>query len=743
MRAAERLASVGLAARRRGDVVTIPEHQDDDGTGEQASAGDTRNALVAEVVAGLVVQAGEITGGIHQHHPMPRKVVTPRQLPPAPAGFVGRVDELTALTEAFEQATSTGHTVLISALAGTGGIGKTWLALHWGHQHQDQFQDGQLFVDLRGFSPAGEPMPVADAVRGFLVALGIDPAHIPANLDDQIKLYRSLVADKQMLIVLDNAAHTDQVTPLLPGGSTCTVLVTSRRTLTSLISRHGAHHLRLDTFTTHDARELLTARLGCHRVSAEPDAVAELVDFCRGFALALGLIAGYAHTQPDIPLADLATDLRNLGLRALNDDDPAASVYTVLSWSQCALTAQQRKVFGLLGMSPGADIGLPAAARLFGLPEGQAHAVLVALVETSLLERKPGSRYVMHDLIRAYAATTAEQELPAELTTVALRRLLDFYAHTAYDAARVVNPFRESVPLGQPSPGASPLKVPNIQVAMGWFDAEYPMLLAAQRGAAIRGWHDIVWQLAWALSVFQRSRRLYSDSLYVWLAALDAATQLSNSNMLVIAHRDLGTAYSDRENCEARRHLQQALALAREHGDLHQQAQVHLSIACAYDIWNDYRRALEYAVEAHALYEGLDLPVWEANALNHVGRILCRLGDFDTARARCEAALAQLQCHGDMYGVADTLENLGEIAQRTNHHRKAIGYYQRAAELFRPSGDTTACARVLDDLGDSHAALGEHEQARTAWQEAEDLYTQQGYEAHAARVRQQLNALPQ
>ncbi|QUQ68294.1 SARP family transcriptional regulator [Kutzneria sp. CA-103260] len=718
------------------------EYDGDDVEG-RPSAGEIHNTLTAGIVTGSV-QAGVISGGVHYHYPLPRKAPTPRQLPPASSGFVGRVDELAALTATLNHAAGAAGTVLIFVLAGAGGIGKTWLALHWAHQHLDRFPDGQLFVDLQAFSPAGEPMSVADTVRGFLISLGVTPSHIPVELEDQIRLYRSFVASKRMLIVLDNAAGADQITPLLPGGSTCTVIVTSRRTLPTLITRHGASQLRLATLTPQDARELLTARLGLHRITAETEAVDELIDFCRGFALALGLIAGRAYTQPDVPLADFVSDLRHLGLRALDNDDPAANVYTVLSWSLRALTAQQRKVFGLLGIAPGSDIGLPAAARLSDQSDVQAHAVLMALTEASLLDRKPGNRYVMHDLIRGYAATTADQELPGELRKVALRRLLDFYAHTAHSAARILNPYRESVPLRAPAPGANPQLVQNIQTAIDWFDTEHTTLLAAQRGSVTHGWHDVVWQIAWSLNEFHGRRGLSRDRLRVWLTALDSAAHLSNVHMLIIAHRDLGVAYSARErHNEARRHLHEALALTQKYGDFHQQAQVHRALAVASATQSDFHQALEHADQAHALYGNLNLPVWEANALNYMGWCSSQLGDYKTARSHCQAALAQLQHHHDRYGEAIALETLDDIARNTDCHRDAINYDQRAATLFRTLGDARRCASVLDDLGFSYFKVGEHSQARTAWQEAEKLYRRQGRDASAIRVRQNIDGFTQ
>ncbi|MBE8520472.1 TIR domain-containing protein [Amycolatopsis sp. H6(2020)] len=257
----------------------------------------------------------------------------PLQLPAPPRWFSGRGSELARLDEALTAEPDEGPSVsraaaavVISAIGGAGGIGKTWLALEWAHQHAEQFPDGQLFVDLYGFSPTEEPMAPGVAVRGFLDALGVDPGRIPTDLDAQAALYRSLVAGKRMLIVLDNAATTEQVVPLLPGSPTCTVLITSRTRLASLMDRHSARHLQLDVLTHDEARALLAARLGADRVAAEPGAVDELVALCGGYPLALSITARHAATRPDVPLTEIAAELRELGLEMLDHDTDGRAI---------------------------------------------------------------------------------------------------------------------------------------------------------------------------------------------------------------------------------------------------------------------------------------------------------------------------------------------------------------------------------------------------------------------------------
>ncbi|QFZ24419.1 ATP-binding protein [Saccharothrix syringae] len=661
----------------------------------------------------------------------------PRQLPGAPASFVGREEYLADLDHALTSAAGTA--VVISALGGAGGIGKTWLALHWAHRHADRFPDGQLFVDLRGYSPDGQPLDPAVAVRGFLDALGVDPGRLPADLDAQAALYRSLVAGRRMLVVLDNAATADQVVPLLPGSPTCAVLVTGRTSLTSLIDRHGARHVRLDILPREEGRALLVERLGEHGVAAEPEATDELVELCGRFPLALAITARHAFRHPRIPLAEVAAELRDLGLDMLDDDDPAASLPAVLSWSLRRLTDTERTVFGLLGIAPGPDTTLPAVVSLADLPPARARRALSALEEASLLERRPRGRYAMHDLVRAYAATTA---LPDGVREAALARVMDFHLHTAHNADHLVYPHRPLLQPDPPSPGVHPHPLPDAAAATAWLQAEHATLLATQRVAVDLGRHHVVWHLAQALNSFQIRRGHRRDALTTWRAALNAAAHLPDPAMRSRAHRFLGYACSlSGSHEEAVGHLDQALDLAARHRDTAEQAQIHKMLAFTRGLQEDHRRALDHARHALDLHRALGQPVREADALNTVGWHAARLGEFDTARDHCHAALVLYRRHHDPSGEAQTLGNLGYVAHKTGRYRRALDYYGQSVDLLRRAGDTYYEALAHDWTGQAHTALGQHDQARKAWREALELYREQGRDTDAARVRQQLDDL--
>ncbi|WP_228122201.1 AfsR/SARP family transcriptional regulator [Saccharothrix syringae] len=657
--------------------------------------------------------------------------VVPRQLPAPPGPFTGRVAELARLDEA-----RTAGTVLISAIGGAGGIGKTWLALAWAHRHADEFPDGQLFVDLRGFSPDGRPVPPEAALSGFLTALGTAPDRVPAALEDRSALFRSLVADRRVLVVLDNAATADQVVPLLPGNPACAALVTGRTRLASLIDRHGARHLNLDVLSPDEARALLAARLGDRRVAAEPDAADELIALCGRYPLALSITARQAHTRPAVPLAELAAELRDLGLEALDHD---TGLPAVLSWSLRDLTGEQRTAFALLGIAPGPDIGLPAATALTGRSPTWTRAVLRVLEDVSLVERRPGNRYAMHDLVRAYAATLAP---PEPQRRAALERVVDFYLHTALAADRLLDPHASPIRPDPPAPGVHPHPLPDQAAALAWLDAEHAHLLAAQHTAAAGHRHRVVWQLARALIDFHQRTGRFHDELVVWRAALDAAEHLPDPATRIRAHRNLGSAHARLgRHEEATTHLHRSLDLAERHHATTDQAATHYDLALAWGARGDDRRALDHARRAVELYRQVDRPVWEAVALNATGWYAARLGDHDTAREHCRAALALNREHHHPDGEADTLDSLGWIDHRTGRHREAVGHYHRALDLYRTLGNTYMAANTLDGLGHPHLALGEHDLAREAWREALALYREQGRDDDAERVRRQLDDL--
>ncbi|MEU4743461.1 BTAD domain-containing putative transcriptional regulator [Actinosynnema sp. NPDC023658] len=720
-------------------------------------AGRTNDALEhyrltrARLIEDLGVEPGTALQRLHEQvlavdtalapRPTGAAAVVPRQLRAAPAAFVGRHEELHRLDSLVEAARPSGA-MTIAAITGAGGFGKTWLSLRWAYRHLDRFPDGQLFVDLGAFSPDGVPLAPAAALRGFLTTLGVEPAAVPPDVSDRAALFRSLTANKRVLVVLDNAIDTDQVVPLLPGGEACVVVVTSRNRLTGLVTGHGAHHLPLDVLSTGEARGLLAARLGRTRVDAERPAVDELISLCGGFPLALGIVASRAHTRTDLWLSALSAELRDLGLDALDDDEPAASLPTVLSWSRRTLTSDQAVAFTLLGIAPGPDINLPAAAALTGLPPDRTTTVLRGLERASLTTSNAQGRHRMHDLIRAHAADTAEHLVPGDERAAAWHRVVDYYLHTAHTADRLLDPHRAPIRLGSPAPGCRPHPLSDASAALTWFDAEHPCLLAAQRTAAAQSRHQTVWDFAWVLSTFQLRRRRLGDQFDVWTLALSAAEHLTDVTARMTAHRILGCTHSESgQHDEAIEHLRASLALAEHHHDRTNQAHTHLQLAQAWGHRTDDRLALRHATQALNLFRTLDHPTWEGDALNAVAWHAARLGDYRKAREHCRAALTVFSRHPDPISEAETLDTLGYTAHHTGQHHTAAEYYQQALALWRDNDVTDSVARTLTQLGDTYSVLGRADHAHAVWQEALEHYRRQRRHENTEHVQQRLDTL--
>ncbi len=408
----------------------------------------------------------------------PIPAVMPRQLPAGNDYFVGREAEL-AILDRLAEAPRVSGAVMISVICGMAGVGKTALALRWAHQIARQFPDGQLYVNLRGYGPGrrhADPVPV---VRSFLGALGVAPEWIPPDPESQAGLYRSVLAGKRVLIVADNARDASQVRKLLPGASGCLVLVTSRSPLTSLAAAEGAHVLNLGVPTETEAAQLLSARVGGERVAAEPAAVSALIDACGRLPLALAVVAARA-AESGWGLTSLAaglTDARGR-LSLLEQCDPAVSVGAVFSWSYRQLNRRSARVFRLLSVHPGPELSVPAVASLAGLPSGPALAALRDLADVSLIAEPVPGRYVLHDLLRAYAAAQAKVHHAGEELQAAFSRLLDYYLHTASAASRALDPGEEPTMLEPARRGVVPEVITDVDQALAWFAAEHKVLLA-------------------------------------------------------------------------------------------------------------------------------------------------------------------------------------------------------------------------------------------------------------------------
>jgi tetratricopeptide (TPR) repeat protein len=676
-----------------------------------------------------------------------RPEAVPRQLPAAANMFTGRTRELAHLDTALDEQSQADGTLLVCVIGGMGGIGKTWLATHWAHLHLDRFPDGQMYVNLRGFDPNDQPLTPATVIRGFLEALGVSLTAIPVEQEAQAGLYRSLVVSRRMLIVLDNARDTAQVTPLLPGGATCTVLITGRRQLTGLIARHSARSVALDVLPGDEAHQLLTRHLGRTRLNAEPEAVATLRDCCAGLPLALSIVAARATIHPDLSLTALATELSDNACRldALDAGDPQADLRAVLSWSSRALSPGAARAFGLLGIAPGPDIALVAAASLLALPHATTRALLRELCDARLIQRHTLERYRMHDLLRLHATEQArDHRTPAE-RQAALRRLVDFYVHTACAGARLLAPHHPAPLLSEPAPRCVAHQLPDPASSVAWFDAEHTSLVAAQQLARRHGWYTQVCHLAWALDPYHRCRGHLEDNATTWQLAVTCAPQLDDPAVRTQAHQMLGDAYAQLgRTTDALHQLREALALAEHTGDIAGQGEIHHSLGGTWERHGDNRRALEHAHHALLIFGALDDTFRQARALNAVGWLQTRLGDYTKARANCQAALVLLRQHpptNRQLGESSTLDSLGYIAHCLREYGKALDHYHRALVICRAQGHSFLEADVLHRIAETHLAQQHPGQARDTWQQAHELYSTQHRLTEAERVRQQMEGL--
>jgi DNA-binding SARP family transcriptional activator len=674
----------------------------------------------------------------------------PAQLPLGVGGFTGRDAALAELDGLLDSGYDLPSAVVISAVSGTAGVGKTSLAVHWAHRVAHRFPDGQLYVDLRGFDHGGQITTPSEAIRGFLYAFGVAPERIPSEVDAQAALYRSLLAGKRVLVVLDNARDADHVRPLLPGTAAAFTVVTSRHQLGGLVATHAARPLVLDTLSAAEARRLLASRLGPDRVAAEPEAVDAVVAACAHLPLALAIAAARAQQTA----ADLATVARQLAARrldALDAGDPASRIRAVFSWSYSALSPAAARLFRLLGLHPGPDVDVATAANLAGPATSDGRPgepepfgrVLTELVDANLLtERVPG-RYAFHGLLRAYAVDVLAAEEREADRRAATRRLLDYYVHTAHAADRQLSPDREPLALSadEPAEGVRPGRPDNPADAITWCTAELPAMLSVLRQAAGTGFDIHACRLAWCLDTFLHRRGNRPDLIEIWEIASQAARRLGNRAVEARAHMGLAHAYLMLGKYdEADSQLQQALDRAVAGGDTFAMAFTHRVMAQVQWRRGDLHEALRHAETMLAMLRETDRPRWLATAHNAVGWYRALLGDHRAAVTHCTEALGVYRQLGSQFGQAKTLDSLGYAYHHLGEQGHAVDSYHEAIALFRGIGDRYNEADSLTRLGDAHHSAGDPDRAGTSWQSALDILAELEH-PNALEVRAKLDRL--
>ncbi|MCG8920027.1 tetratricopeptide repeat protein [Actinokineospora sp. PR83] len=701
-----------------------------------------------------VVQAGTVHGGVHIHgqsSSSPRRV--PRQLPGDVSGFVNRSKELAALSAAMTERHES-LVVGIYILTGTAGVGKTSLALHWAHAARQNFPDGQLYVNLRGHDP-GLPVTPDQALDRFLRSLGVPPDSIPLELEDKAALYRTILAEQRVLILLDNAASVGQVRPLLPGNADCLVVVTSRNRLSGLVARDGARRLVLDTLSEAEAVELLKTVTAAYRNLDDPADLVELAALCARLPLALRIAAERASSRPLMLLHELISELRDesgLWDALTSDDEESDAVRTVFAWSYRALSADAARTFRLLGLHPGPEFSAQAAAALTGVGVAQARSLLDILVGCHVLEQRSPARYEFHDLLRAYAINQVVTQETEEDRRAAVERVVTWYVLSARSAVSVLCPLDRDVLLDAPGAQVVPLVFDGYDAAFHWYEEEQANFVGATRAAADAGLHRLAWQLPavlWSVYAIQNpiedwiltstiglaSARAIQDrfgeaQLLASLgmahlqshqlekaedyhsAALEVREAIDDRSGIAQSTNDLGLLANRRHRLlEARTHFEQALAAFREVGDRGNEAFLLSNLGVLQSDLEQHAEGIEVIRESLSLSREVGDRLAESNALICLAiahRRSGQLWDADSAlQAAMEIALA------DSYPVCEavSLLQLGYLRLAEGRPAEALPLFQHAASMQRRLGDRSREAIALDSAGMAYQRLGRPDEA--------------------------------
>jgi tetratricopeptide (TPR) repeat protein/transcriptional regulator with XRE-family HTH domain len=652
----------------------------------------------------------------------------PRQLPGEVRRFVGRAEEqarLSALAGEAGEATS----ALIAVIAGEAGVGKTALAVHWALQAACKFPAGQLFADLRGFDPSGIAASPDSVLVSFLEALGVIADRLPVSLDARAALYRSLTHGRRMLVVLDNARDAAQAMPLLPASPGCMAVVTSRRLLGDLIVTKEATPITLNVMSPTEAHLLLAARLGSGPAAAGSEGAdaltrhGELIELCGGLPLALCIVAAriVAHPHLTVTISGELPDARDV----LNAGRETTKLHAVFSWSYRQLSKPAADMFRLLGICPGAEIGLPAAASLAGISVAGARDATDELVSVHLIEEHAPGRFAVHDLLREYAAQLCQATDEAAERAAAMTRLLDFYLHASFAAAaKIPSCFTLVEPVaspGDPPEGVARQEFRDRHQALDWFGSARSALLAVVAAAAGTSQRHAMGIALASLPYLQRAGH-WNDSRATAEIALSAACRLGDRVAEAHAHCNLGSAYIDLGDYYlAAQHLQMALACCRETGH-------HRSLGVSYSLLSKMAErqqqpatALRYSYQALESFRVADCRSGEAFALNNAGWCQIVAGDAQTALPLLDQALSLHRDHDDEFGQACTWDSIGYARHLLGNQSEAIDCYQRALAVSRDLADLMLMAAILDHAGDAHQACGHDDEARSCRQEAQAI----------------------
>jgi DNA-binding SARP family transcriptional activator len=658
-------------------------------------------------------------------------VPVPRQLPGDVPAFTGREGELAALAAVLDgHQRQGGGAIVISAIAGTAGVGKTGLAVHWAHRIADRFPDGQLYVNLRGYD-LGPLLSPADALSGFLRALGVAGADLPDETEELAARYRSLLAARRMLIVLDNARDAGQVRPLLPGTGNCLAVVTSRDTLAGLVARDGARRLDLDVLRMPDAVGLLRKLIGA-RVDSDRRAAEALADRCCRLPLALRIAAELAAARPELPLARLAGDLadqrRQLDLLEA-EGDQATAARVVFSWSYRQLDPPAARAFRLFGLHPGPDFDLGAATALTETTAAQARALTEALARANLIQSDGRGRYGMHDLLRAYAREQAPAGDAGDRGRDALTRLFDYYQAAASAAMDILYPaeahMRPHVPASERVPALT-----GPQAAKAWLDRELANLVAVIAHCTAHGWPRHAIDLAAILFRYLLvSGAHLPEALAIYTDALRAGHESSNIPGQAIALNGLGGVGLMRGHFRtAADHYRAALERYRQSGDRLGEARVLHNLASTESSLHNHASAALHCQRAIAAYDAAGESIGRARALADLAECETELGSYNQASEHLQLALPVLRQANDHVHEAQALERIGMLSLRRSRFAEAAGSFEESLAAYRRLRHPTGVAAQICNLGEVSLREGEYDRAISYFRQALPVFRETGYQ---------------
>jgi DNA-binding SARP family transcriptional activator len=671
----------------------------------------------------------------------------PEQLPADVADFTGRDEQVKHLCDllagAGPGAPSDPGAVRIAVVAGAGGLGKTSLAVHAAHRVRRKFPDGQLYVDLLGATP--NPLPAGDVLARFLRDLGVDGRDIPVDEAERAARYRTTLARRRMLVVLDNAHDAAQVRPLLPGTASSAVLVTTRSRMPDLAS---TKLVDLNVLDDNEALKLFVRVVGEERPAAEPEATAELLDACAGLPLAIRICAARLATRSGWTIQAMTDRLRDVHRRLdeMRAGDLAVRASFQVSFASLPASTDKQgidpaRAFCLLGLWQGASISSAAAAALFGIPGYSAEDALEVLVDTHLLESLAPGRYRFHDLLRVYAAERAAADLLAAERDAAVTRLLGWYMRTADAAATAVSPYRYNMPLDAAEGDHPPLSFADSDDALAWYDSERANLVAATRQAAASGLHEVAWRLPAPLfSVFNR-RGNWADLVTTHRIALDSVRHVRNRLGEAWVLNNLGQALGRKHLREGIDLLQQALDIRRDEGDRVGEAQAAHNLAEVQYLVNGPQVALPYLQQSLDVQRAVGHSGLHGATLNNLGEIYLELGRLNESVDCLTEALPIFVRIDSAHGQGHVLLNLGRVYLGLDRQSDALDCLQRALVIHRATGDRPNQALALKFLGQAQLSAGQVDNARESLSRALAVFTELGDGSQAAQIQSELASL--